>query len=47
MKVKNVNAYEKNGKKVVVIQLENKEVIFVNYGLLKYALENIKKGKVE
>lgn len=45
MKVTNINTYEKKGKKVVVLTMDNGEVVFVNYGLVKYALDNIKKGK--
>lgn len=41
-----VNAYEdKKGKKYLVIQRDNEKPIFINYGLLDYALKNIKKVK--
>lgn len=46
LKVKSVNAYIKeNGKKLVVIELDNKDKIFLNEGLLAYACQNAKQVK--
>lgn len=39
-KVKNVNAYEKNGKEFLAIKLENGDTVFVNKGLISYAFEH-------
>lgn len=45
VKFKNVNAYIKNGKKVVCIALENGDVVWVNEALLAYACQNAKEVK--
>lgn len=47
MKMKSINVYEKDGKKVVVVKLENNEVVFLNYNLVLYAMNNISKKKGE
>ena len=40
LKVKSVNAYIKeNGKKLVVIEFDNKDKVFINEGLLAYACQ--------
>lgn len=48
MKV-NVNAYvDKNGKSFIVVQRGDEKPIFINEGLIKYALEHkksVKEGK--
>lgn len=44
MKINSINAYVKNGKKFVVITTE-KGTFVINYGLVKYALDNIQKVK--
>ena len=46
LKVKSVNAYVKeNGKKLVVIEFDNKDKVFLNEGLLAYACQNAKQVK--
>ena len=46
LKVKSVNAYIKeNGKKLVVIEFDNKQKAFINEGLLAYACQNAKQVK--
>lgn len=42
MKIKSVNAYSKDNKKFVVFTLDNGNVFYCNYGLVKFALDNIK-----
>ena len=46
LKVKSVNAYIKeNGKKLVVIEFDNNDKVFLNEGLLAYACQNAKQVK--
>lgn len=49
MKVKSINAYisKKNGKdhEFVAIQLDNGETVFINTGLIVYAIKNAKEVK--
>lgn len=42
---KSVNVYDKNGKVFVVCETNDGKVYTINYGLLKYAIEHIKKVK--
>lgn len=43
-KISSINAYDKNGKKFVVIKCGN-DTYSINIGLINYALNNIKKVK--
>lgn len=43
-KINSVNCYEKNGKKFIVIKC-GQDTYCVNYGLINYALNNVKKVK--
>lgn len=50
MKVKSINAYVKNVKdgkthEFIAIQLDNGETVFVNTGLMVYAIKNPKQVK--
>lgn len=46
-KATNVNAYIKDGKTFVAITLEDETVVFVNKGILEYALKNAKPVKAK
>lgn len=45
LKMKSINCYQKDDKKYVVVKLENGEVVFLNYNLVLYAMNNINKKK--
>lgn len=43
VKMKHINAYQReDGKKFLSIELENGTVTFINYAILKYAMDHIK-----
>lgn len=43
VKMKHINAYlREDGKKFLSVELENGTVTFINYAILKYAMDNIK-----
>lgn len=41
-KIKSINCYEKEGKKFVVIGTNDGKSYSINFGLVEYALKNVK-----
>lgn len=44
-KIKSINCYEKEGKKFVVITINEGKAYSINIGLVEYALNNVKEVK--